>query len=131
MLNVAGHRLGTIEIEDVLVSHSSVAESAVAGRPDDIKGEAIVAFVTLKHGYEPTEELRQELAKHVKVELSSIAVPSELYFVNTLPKTRSGKIMRRIVKAIASGNTVGDITTIEEEASVDEIRAALDGLKKK
>ena len=131
VLNVAGHRLGTIEIEDVLVSHSSVAESAVAGRPDDIKGEAIVAFVTLKHGYEPTEELRQELAKHVKVELSSIAVPSELYFVNTLPKTRSGKIMRRIVKAIASGKTVGDITTIEEEASVDEIRAALDGLKKK
>ncbi len=131
VLNVAGHRLGTIEIEDVLVSHSSVAESAVAGRPDDIKGEAIVAFVTLKQGYEPTEELRQELTKHVKVELSSIAVPSELYFVNTLPKTRSGKIMRRIVKAIASGKTVGDITTIEEEASVDEIRDALDSLKKK
>ena len=130
VLKVAGHRLGTIEIEDALVGHPAVAEAAVAGRPDQIKGEAIVAFVTLRREYKPSSNLSQELREHVRKELGPIATPEEIHFVSSLPKTRSGKIMRRVVKAVASNRDIGDITTLEDEASVEEVRQAFVEFKK-
>ena len=126
VLKVAGHRLGTIEIEDALVGHGAVAEAAAAGKPHPVKGEGIVVFVTLRQGYDPNDALRDELRNHVRETLGPIATPDELYFVNLLPKTRSGKIMRRVVKAVASGGDIGDITTLEEEASVAEVKAAIE-----
>ncbi|MDA8188293.1 MAG: AMP-binding protein, partial [Dehalococcoidales bacterium] len=114
VLNVAGHRIGTAEVESALVGHAAVTEAAVIGKPDDIKGETIKAFVTLKVGREPSEELARELQNHVRKELGPIAVPSELEFTPKLPKTRSGKIMRRLLKANELGIEVGDITTLEE-----------------
>jgi acetyl-CoA synthetase len=115
VLNVAGHRLGTSEIESALVSHAQVAEAAVVGRPDDIKGQAVVAFVTLKGGVEANPSLKVDLRNHVGVHIGSIAKPDEVRFAEALPKTRSGKIMRRLLKEIAAGKTVtGDITTLED-----------------
>ena len=126
VLKVSGHRLGTIEVEDALVSHTAVVEAAVAGKPDQIRGECIVAFVTLHQNHNPTDHLKNELKNHVRETLGPIATPAELYFVNVLPKTRSGKIMRRVVKAVASGGEIGDTTTIEDEASVIEVKAAME-----
>jgi acetyl-CoA synthetase len=115
VLNVAGHRLGTSEIESALVSHSAVAESAVVGRPDEMKGQSVVAFVTLKNGQNPNPELRDELRHHVGTVIGSIAKPDDVRFADALPKTRSGKIMRRLLKELASsGQVTGDTTTVED-----------------
>jgi acetyl-CoA synthetase len=115
VLNVAGHRLGTSEIESALVSHPHVAEAAVVGRPDELKGQAVVAFVTLKGTINPTGALKSELRDHVSAHIGAIAKPDEIRFAEALPKTRSGKIMRRLLKEIASGARVtGDTTTLED-----------------
>jgi len=115
VLNVAGHRLGTSEIESALVSHPRVAEAAVVPRPDELKGQGIVAFVTLKTGVGATRDLKEELRDHVGAHIGGIAKPDEVCFAEALPKTRSGKIMRRLLKEIASGAKVtGDTTTLED-----------------
>jgi acetyl-CoA synthetase len=114
VMNVAGHRIGTAEVESSLVSHPAVAEAAVIGKPDDLRGEAIKAFVTLRLGYEPSAEIAQTLRRHVRGDLGPIAQPSEIDFVDKLPKTRSGKIMRRLLKAMELGLDPGDITTLED-----------------
>jgi len=115
VLNVAGHRLGTSEIESALVSHAGVAEAAVVGRPDELKGQGVVAFVTLKAGIEASNDLKSELREHVGIHIGAIAKPDEVRFAEALPKTRSGKIMRRLLKEIASGAKVtGDTTTLED-----------------
>jgi acetyl-CoA synthetase len=115
VLNVAGHRLGTSEIESILVSHNSVAEAAVVGRPDELKGQAVVAFVTLKQGEVASSELREKLRQHVSAGIGPIARPDDIRFTEALPKTRSGKIMRRLLKEIAGGGQVtGDTTTLED-----------------
>src|SRR5579875_1035356 len=126
VLKVAGHRLGTIEIEDALLSHKAVAESAVAGKHDEVKGESIAAFVIVKTGYAAGPALAKELKEHIRSTVGPIAVPDDLHFVKSLPKTRSGKIMRRVVKAVANGmDSVGDTTTLEDEASVEEVKRAV------
>ncbi|MDA0814224.1 MAG: acetate--CoA ligase [Verrucomicrobia bacterium] len=115
VLNVSGHRLGTAEVERALVSHHSVAEAAVVGRPDEIKGQGVVAFVTLKEGFESTDALNKELRAHVGEMIGAIAKPDEIRFAAALPKTRSGKIMRRLLKEICAGGAVsGDTTTLED-----------------
>ena len=114
VLNVAGHRIGSAEVESALVSHPSVAEAAVIGKPDELRGEIIKGFVTLRMGNEPSDEMIDALKLHVRNELGPIAVPAELEFMPTLPKTRSGKIMRRLLKANELGLDPGDITTLEE-----------------
>ena len=124
VLKVAGHRLGTVELEDSLISHPAVAESAVIGKSDPIKMEVPVAFVVLKPGIEPTDELRKELSNQVRKTIGPIAVPEAIYFVNRLPKTRSAKIMRRVVKAVVEGKPIGDITTLEDDTSVEEMKNA-------
>ncbi len=123
VLNVAGHRLSTIEIESALVSHPAVAEAAAVGRPHELKGEAVAAFVTLKSA-EPSEELRDELKHHVRKEIGALAQPDDIRFTNALPKTRSGKIMRRLLRDIASGReTVGDTTTLEDYSVLAKLRS--------
>jgi acetyl-CoA synthetase len=124
VLNVAGHRIGNSEVESALVSHEKVAEAAVIGKPHPIKGESIVAFVVLKGGVEASEELRKELQEHVGEEIGKIARPDELWFVRDVPKTRSGKIMRRVVRAVAIGSPPGDISTLANPEAVEEIRSA-------
>jgi acetyl-CoA synthetase len=122
VLNVSGHRLSTIEIESALVSHPMVAEAAAVGRPDELKGEAVAVFVTLKSG-KPTEALRDELKKHVRKEIGALAQPDDVRFTSALPKTRSGKIMRRLLKDIAAGKeTVGDTTTLEDYRVLAKLR---------
>jgi acetyl-CoA synthetase len=129
VIKVAGHRLGTKEVEDALVSHPSVAEAAVAGRPDSVKGESIVAFVTLKKGADPSNHLSDELKQHVRKMIGPIATPEAIYFARLLPKTRSGKIMRRVIKAVAAGGLIGDLSTLEDGASVEEVQQALEALQ--
>jgi acetyl-CoA synthetase len=124
VLKVAGHRIGTIELEDSLISHPAVAESAVIGKSDPVKMEVPVAFVVLKPEYAPTPELRKELMNHVRTTIGPIAVPEAIYFVSRLPKTRSAKIMRRVVRAVVEGKPIGDITTLEDETSVEEMKNA-------
>ena len=114
VLNVAGHRIGSAEVESALVSHPSVAEAAVIGKPDSLKGESIKGFVTLRIGNDPSDKMINDLQQHVRNELGPIAMPSEIEFTNTLPKTRSGKIMRRLLKARELGLDPGDITTLED-----------------
>ncbi len=114
VLNVAGHRIGSAEVESALISHPAVAEAAVIGKPDELKGESIKGFITLRVGSDPSDEMADALKLHVRHELGPIAVPSELEFTLTLPKTRSGKIMRRLLKAQELGLDPGDITTLEE-----------------
>ncbi len=124
VINVAGHRLGTAEIESALVSHEAVAESAVVARPDDLKGSAIVAFVTLEGGRAPTDPLKEELRQHVAKEIGALARPDEIRFADALPKTRSGKIMRRLLREIAtSGSVAGDVTTLEDFSVLEKLRA--------
>ena len=124
VINVSGHRLGTMEIESALVSHPAVAEAAVVGRPDALKGEAIVAFVSLEGGRQGDPELMGELRKHVGVEIGPIARPDEIRFSDALPKTRSGKIMRRILRALAAGEDVsGDTSTLEDRSVLERLRA--------
>ena len=123
VINVSGHRLGTMEIESALVAHHTVAEAAVVGRPDEMKGQAIAAFVTLEEGHEPTEELRQELRKWVAKEIGALARPDDLRFTQMLPKTRSGKIMRRLLRELATTGTVtGDTTTLEDFGVLAKLR---------
>ena len=123
VLNVSGHRLGTAEIESALVSHPSVAEAAVVGRPDEIKGQAIAAFVTLEGGRTGSEDLKNELRQHVAKEIGALAKPDDIRFTDALPKTRSGKIMRRLLRELASGNTVaGDTTTLEDFSVLEKLR---------
>ncbi len=123
VINVSGHRLGTMEIESALVSHPAVAEAAVVGRPDDIKGQAVSAFVTLESGHEPGPDLKEELRRHVAHEIGSMAKPDDIRFTDSLPKTRSGKIMRRLLRDIASGTkTVGDTTTLEDLTILAKLR---------
>lgn len=123
VINVSGHRLGTMEVESALVAHSKVAEAAVVGRPDELKGQAIVAFVTLEGGNEPSEELRQELRKWVAKEIGALARPDDLRFTQTLPKTRSGKIMRRLLRELATtGDVKGDTTTLEDFSVLAKLR---------
>ncbi|NJO40487.1 MAG: acetate--CoA ligase [Cyanobacteria bacterium RU_5_0] len=123
VINVAGHRLGTMEIESALVSHPAVAEAAVVGKPDEVKGNDIVAFVTLDSAYPPSEDLKTELKKHVTNEIGSIARPGEIRFSDALPKTRSGKIMRRLLRSLAAGQEVtGDTSTLEDRSVLDKLR---------
>jgi len=125
VLNVAGHRLSTMEIESALVSHPAVAEAAVVGRPDDVKGQAISAFVTLESGHEPSEALRTELRAHVAKEIGALARPEDIRFTEALPKTRSGKIMRRLLRDIAAGvESTGDTTTLEDLGVLARLRQA-------
>jgi len=124
VLNVSGHRLGTMEVESALVSHPAVAEAAVVGRPDPIKGEGIVAFVTLKTGQTPSAELAQELKAHVVKVIGAIARPDEIRLTDALPKTRSGKIMRRLLRQVASGEDIkGDTSTLEDRAVVERLKS--------
>ena len=123
VLNISGHRLGTMEVESALVSHPAVAEAAVVGKPDEIKGEEIVAFVTLEGDREASEELNKELKKHVVAEIGAIARPGEIRFTDALPKTRSGKIMRRLLRNLAAGQEVsGDTSTLEDISVLDKLR---------
>ena len=127
---VAGYRIGTAELEDTVASHPQVAEAAVAGKADPIKGESIVVFVILKEGNTPAVSLKKELTDHMRRMVGPTATPNEIYFVSKLPKARSGKIMRRILKAVANDAIIGDLTTLENEASVKEIVKAYQKLKK-
>lgn len=124
IIKCAGHKLGTIEIETALLTHPAVAEAGVTARPDPLRGEVIAGFVALRQGQRPSEPLRAELVEAVRRELGPVAVIGDLYFVQTLPKTRSGKIMRRVLRAVILGRDPGDVTTIEDEGSVEEARRA-------
>ena len=124
ILNIAGHRIGTVEVESAFLRHPAVAETGVTGRPDSLRGEVVSAFVVLKQGQQPSARLSQELLDTVRGELGPVAVIGDLNFVEMVPKTRSGKIMRRVLKAIVLGREPGDITTIEDEGSVEEARHA-------
>jgi acetyl-CoA synthetase len=127
VINVSGHRLSTIEIESALVSHPSVAEAAAVGRPDEIKGQGIAVFVTLKN-HAPDESIRDELKKHVRKEIGALAVPDEIRFTTMLPKTRSGKIMRRLLRDIASGKqSVQDTSTLEDFSVLAKLRGDEEG----
>lgn len=128
VLKVAGHRIGTFELESSIVSHPAASEAAVVAIPDPIKGEVPIAFVVLKQGFQGGDALRSEIRAWVRTNFSPIAEPSQVYFVNKLPKTRSGKIMRRLVKAVAEGRPLGDIATLEDEASVEEVKRAYESL---
>jgi acetyl-CoA synthetase len=129
IIKIAAHRVGTIEVETAFLRHPAVAEAGVTGRPDELRGEVISAFIALKQGQQPSERLRAELLETVRRELGPVAVIGELNFVGVLPKTRSGKIMRRVLKAVTLGSDPGDISTIEDEASVDEAREAWERMK--
>jgi len=124
VIKISAHRIGTIEIESALLHHPSVAEAAVVGRPDELRGETACAFVVLKGNNQGSEELKQILRELVRKTLGPIAVVSEIHFVTKLPKTRSGKIMRRLIKAIIAHKPLGDYSTIEDETSIEELRKA-------
>jgi acetyl-CoA synthetase len=124
IIKIAAHRIGTIEVETAFLKHPAVAEAGVTGRPDEVRGEVISAFVVLKQGQQFTDQLRQELLNTVRQELGPVAVIGDLNVVNMVPKTRSGKIMRRVLKAVTLDRDPGDITTIEDEGSVEEARQA-------
>jgi acetyl-CoA synthetase len=121
VINVSGHRMGTAEVESALVAHPKVAEAAVVGFPHEIKGEGIYAYVTLNVGVEKSDDLKKELVAHVRKEIGPIATPDKIQWADGLPKTRSGKIMRRILKKIAAGqiNDLGDTTTLADPSVVD------------
>jgi acetyl-CoA synthetase len=120
---VAGHRIGTMEVESALVDHHKVAEAAVVGRGHEIKGQAIAAFVTLKEGVTGSNELADELRQHVARKIGAIAKPDDVIFSADLPKTRSGKIMRRLLRDIAEGKTLGDTTTLADPAVIQMLKA--------
>ncbi|PSP16208.1 MAG: acetate--CoA ligase [Cyanobacteria bacterium QS_8_64_29] len=125
VINVAGHRLGTMEVESALVSHSAVAEAAVVGRQDEVKGEAVVAFATLENSDRASEQLKAELKEHVAQQIGPIARPAEIRFADALPKTRSGKIMRRVLRSLASGEEVtGDTSTLEDRSVLGKLRGS-------
>lgn len=122
VMNVSGHRVSTTEVESALVDHSAVAEAAVVGAKDDTTGQAVIAFVTLKSGEAPSEERGEELRRHVATKIGAIARPKTVVFTEELPKTRSGKIMRRLLKDVAEGRDLGDTTTLADAGVVEEIR---------
>ena len=127
VLNVAGHRIGTAEVEGALVSHPAVAEAAVVGRPDDLKGQAVVCFVTVKEGVQAGRELSKELKNHVRTVIGPVATPDDIRFTASLPKTRSGKIMRRLLKQVAAGQTItGDTTTLEDFSILAKLASSSD-----
>lgn len=130
VLKVAGHRLGTMELESAFVAHKAVAEAAVGGKPHDVKGESIIAFLVLREGYSASEQLKKEIIEHIRNVVGAIATPEEIYFVNKLPKTRSGKIMRRLLKSILTDSQIGDVSTLEDGAAVEEVKAAYEELRK-
>ena len=130
VLKVAGHRIGTVELESALISHPAVSEAAVMGKEDAVKGEVPVAFVVLRSGFQPSDELRAELIKHVRTTIGPIATPEAVVIVAKLPKTRSGKIMRRLLKAVLTGAPLGDTSTIEDEGSIEDIKATYSELRK-
>jgi len=131
ILKVAGHRIGTAELESSIVSHNHVAESAVCSIPDDVKGEVIIAFVVLKHGVTKNfDDLKKELSDKIRNDIGAIATPKQIYFVSKLPKTRSGKIMRRLLKAIANNEKIGDVSTLEDGTAVTEVQSVFDELEK-
>ncbi|HAC65186.1 MAG TPA: acetyl-coenzyme A synthetase, partial [Cyanothece sp. UBA12306] len=126
VMNVAGHRLGSMELESALVAHPAVAEASVVGIPHEVKGEDIFAFVTLEGNYSPSEDLDKELKQHVVTEIGAIARPGEIQFADALPKTRSGKIVRRFLRQIAAGqDIVGDKTTVEDPSILDKLEAEI------
>ena len=125
VIKIAAHRIGTVEVESSLIGHPAVVEAGVSGVPDELRGEVACAFVVLKQNYEPSEELKKELITHIRKTMGAIVVMKDIQFVGSLPKTRSGKIMRRVMKTLMMGNELGDLSTIEEEASVSEIRDAI------
>jgi acetyl-CoA synthetase len=129
VLKVAGHRIGTIELEDALAANPAVAKSAVIGKADPIKMQVPVAFVTLKQGRAPSEELRKELSDQIRSNIGAIAVPERIYFVSKLPKTRSGKIMRRVIGAVVDEKPIGDVSTLEDETTVEEAKNAYQEFK--
>lgn len=122
VLNVAGHRIGTMEVESALVSHDAVAEAAVIGISHDVKGEAIAGFVTLRGGYSGGPDLIQELRRHVATKIGAIARPQKIFLTGELPKTRSGKIMRRLLRDIAEGRIASDTTTLADPSVLDAIK---------
>src|SRR5690606_1361125 len=127
VLNVAGHRIGTMEVESALVDHPAVAEAAVVGKVHEVKGQAVAAFVTLKEGYEPSDDLKSELMAHVVHKIGAIARPDDILFSADLPKTRSGKIMRRLLKDIAEGRALGATTTLADPAVAAQLKAEYEG----
>jgi acetyl-CoA synthetase len=129
IIKIASHRIGTIEVETAFLKHPAVAEAGATGRPDELRGEVIAAFVVLRQGHQPSDALRKALIDTVRRELGAVAVIGEVEFVQMLPKTRSGKIMRRVLKAVTLGKDPGDITTIEDESSVEEARHAWEQLR--
>jgi acetyl-CoA synthetase len=124
VIKISAHRIGTIEIESALLQDPGVAETAVVGRPDPLRGETACAFVVLKGGIQPTEPMKQELRNLVRKTLGPIVIIGDMYFVSKLPKTRSGKIMRRVIRAIITDKPLGDYSTIEDETSIDELKQA-------
>ena len=131
VLKVAGHRIGTAELESSIVSNIHVAESAVCGIPDDLKGEVIIAFVVLKQGVtKSSDDLQKELSDKIRNDIGAIATPKQIYFVSKLPKTRSGKIMRRLLKAIANNEKIGDVSTLEDGTAVTEVQSVFDKIQK-
>ena len=130
VIKIAGHRLGTVEVESAFISHPAVAEAAVIGEPDPLRGEVAAAFVVLKKGYAPSQELEDELRKTVRDFMGPVVVLGNVSFVDKVPKTRSGKIMRRLVRAIITGQPLGDYSTIEDRTAIDEIKKAVERRKK-
>ncbi len=127
VLNVAGHRIGTMEVESALVDHPAVAEAAVVGKQHELKGQAVAAFVTLKEGHRPSAELKDDLKEHVTKKIGAIARPDDILFSADLPKTRSGKIMRRLLKDIAEGRALGDTTTLADPNVVNRLKEMYEG----
>ena len=129
VLNIAGHRIGTAEVESVVVAIDEIAEAAAIGVFDELKGEALVIFAIPRQGLQPGEELKIKVVQSVREHIGAFVTPRGVYFVEKLPKTRSGKIMRRLLKAVVEGNQVGDVSTLEDEASMDEVRSSFNELK--
>jgi acetyl-CoA synthetase len=129
VMNVSGHRISTIEVESALVDHKAVAEAAVCGRNDALTGQAIVAYVTLKGGKDGSPEMLAELRDHVGTKIGAIAKPANIVFTPELPKTRSGKIMRRLLRDVAENRTLGDTTTLADPTVVDEIKTRAESEK--
>ena len=126
VIKISAHRIGTIEIESALLQHPSIAETAVIGRPDELRGETACAFVILKPGSTPSDALKDELRQLVRKTIGPIVIVSDIYFVSKLPKTRSGKIMRRVIKSLVAGKPLGDYSTIDDDTSIDELRKAVE-----
>ncbi len=122
VLNVAGHRIGTAEVESATLTHEAVAETAVVGIKDEIKGEALIVFSTLKTGFVATPEIKTQIIQTIRTQIGTFATPKEIYFVSGLPKTRSGKIMRRLLKSIVQGQNIGDTSTLEDGTPLEEIK---------